>query len=361
MISYVLPTHNRPAVLAETLAALARLPRHDADVIIVDNASHPPASAPPTLTNGLAVDVLRLPHNRGTAARNAGAQRAADRRGGPAGHWLVMLDDDSAPTSTDFLPLLTHAHPSLAVLSAAVLLPPAPDNTTRHEAGGLPEVFIGCGAAIRADAFLTLGGYDPSFDYYAEEYDLSARFLLAGFRVAYDRRFTVLHRKVQHGRDMDRILANLVRNNAWVMARYAPPHLQSAQVQAQIDRYADIAAREGATAGYQRGLQHLQATLAAQPRRPLPEPAWLRFTGYAAARQHLASLPGSPSVCLVEPGKHAEVVRDAARDAGLRLTDSPADADALLIASLSPGPMLDAAARLRSHGRRVETPWALPG
>src|SRR5258706_488360 len=82
--------------------------------------------------------------------------------------------------------------------------------------------FAGGGVAIRRDAFLDLGGYDPSFGYYAEEYDLAARMLLAGFRIQFDRWFRVEHHKVWLNRSMDTILAHLVRNNGWVAQRYAP-------------------------------------------------------------------------------------------------------------------------------------------
>lgn len=355
MISYVLPTHNRPAVLVETLAALAALPRHDAQVVIVDNASSPPALPPRSLANGIAVEVVRLDSNTGAAARNAGVRRArqlAETADAAEPHWVVMLDDDSAPMDTGFLSVLASAPRDVAVVGAEVFLPPLPDETTRHEAGGLPEVFIGCGAAIRAEVFERLGGYDAAFDYYAEEYDFSARVILAGMHVVYDRRFKVMHRKVESGRDLNRIIGNLVRNNAWVMARYAPDDLRDAQVQAQITRYARIAEKEHATAGYDRGLAELRETLTRQQRRPMPLPLWRRFTGYQAVADQIGRMGGASAlgtVAIIGRGKNVEEIEQALADAGVPMVPDPTRARTHFVGTLSPGPMVDACERTTSH------------
>jgi GT2 family glycosyltransferase len=366
VISYVLPTRNRPTILAETLRALAKLPRHDAELIIVDNASDMPFDAPARLENGVRVEVLRLPENRSTAARNAGCERAVARAGGSAhdDHWIMMLDDDSSPLSLEFLPLLGTVPTSTAVVAAEVVLDDA-DGKVRHEAGGLPEVLIGCGAAIRASVFVELGGYDPAFDYYAEEYDFCARVLLTGMRVQYDRRCVVKHRKVSAGRDMHRIIGNLVRNTGLVMARYAPDAIRGQMIEEQLSRYGRIAAKENAVAGYERGVRELHERLPHQPRTPLPEPGWKRFSGYAAVAQHLQhckARPGWGTVAIVEQGKHADVLEQALRDAAIPVTTDAAAADTLVVGTLSPGPMLDAESRLRELSERpVVTGWRLSG
>ena len=73
MISYILPTRNRPECLARTLGALGSLPTHDAEVIVVDNAGSPAASVASRLANGLPTCVIRRSTNEGAAGRNAGA------------------------------------------------------------------------------------------------------------------------------------------------------------------------------------------------------------------------------------------------------------------------------------------------
>jgi GT2 family glycosyltransferase len=244
VIAYVLPTRNRPECLSRTLAALGNLPKHDAEVVVVDNAGRPPAQAPKHLANGLPVTLLRRARNEGAAGRNAGV-RAAD----PASEWIVMLDDDSHPRDLGLLDAL-HEQPSdVAALCAEIVLP-----SGRRESGGLPEVPIGCGVAYRRDVFLSMGigadaGYDPGFGFYAEEYDLAARMIRAGHRIVIDHRFIVEHEKTPAGRSMDAILRRLVRNNAWVMARYAPAQQRRAEIGRVISRYARIARKEHATLG----------------------------------------------------------------------------------------------------------------
>src|SRR5439155_992295 len=196
---------DRPRQLEQTLAAIGALPAHAAEMIVLDNASSIPPTAPARLENGIPVELIFRPANEGAAARNHGAL-AADR----SSQWLVMLDDDSHPLDLRFLDALRQQPSDVLAVAAEVFLAPSMPSapSTRHstlgtphsaphsrEAGGLPEVFIGCGVAFRRTAFLKAGGYDPSFGYYAEEYDLAARLLLAGGRVTLDRRFRVLHYK----------------------------------------------------------------------------------------------------------------------------------------------------------------------
>lgn len=356
-IAYVLPTRDRPDTLARTIAGLARLPRHDAQVIVVDNASRTPPKLPIELANGLPVTLLMRDTNEGAAARNAGAL-AADS----SCEWIVMLDDDSHPMHTGHLAALRDAPGDVGAVQAEIFLPdvkePEGIKASRHEAGGLPEVFIGCGVAIRRGAFLAAGGYDASFNYYAEEYDLAAKLMLAGLRITFDRRFRVLHEKTQAGRDMDVILRRLVRNNAWVMRRYSPRNERAREVRRTIVRYGRIAIKERAELGYARGLIDLAGTYFSQPRREMPRDVWDRFTGKAAAREALAAAHAArpfASAAIVDAGKNEHIVREVLREMGVRIVAREEDADALVIGTLSPGPVLDALSQ------RADTRAEMPG
>lgn len=365
MITYVMPTHNRPAVLRETLDTLARLPRHDAEAIVVDNASSMTMDVPRVLDNGVGVTLIRRARNEGAAGRNAGV-RASE----PASEWIVMLDDDSAPLTDHlgFVQALDEQPREVAAVQAEVWLGEHESGSVglsgvrRREAGGLPEVFVGCGVAIRRQAFLDAGGYDPTFDYYVEEYDLAAKLLLAGGRVAFDERFQVEHRKVQNGRDFGRIVRRLVRNNAWVLRRYAPDDVCAGEILRTIGRYAKIAQRERAPGGYAIGVAELGTTLARQPRREMPSAIWERFTGLSHAREALRNAyqhRAFTRAALVSPGKNAHVVRDALRAMGVSIVSDAGNADALVVATMSPGPMRDAFERVqREHPKaRVIAPW----
>jgi len=354
VIAYVLPTRDRPGELARTLAAIGRLAAHGpgadaataAEVVVVDNASRTPARGPNWLDNGVAVRVVRLEHNEGAAARNIGVRGTrADTE------WVVMLDDDSAPLDDRFVRALDEYPADVAAVTADIFLPDG-----SRERGGLPEVPIGCGVALRRWAFAAAGGYDAAFGYYAEEYDLAAKLIRAGRRVVFDPRFRVVHRKVPGGRDMGVILGRLVRNNGWVVQRYAPDAELGERLEENERRYGAIARKEGAVEGYERGLAELRATIGAQQRTPMGESEWARFTGLAAAREALGAAHGErpfASAELIERGKNDWAVELALRELGVEVVGS--GADVRVIGTMSPGPMLDAAERMPD----AIAPWAM--
>ncbi len=354
VISYILPTRNRPRALAASLEALGRLGGdldRAAEVIVVDNASEPPAAVANRLANGIRVRSIRLSENEAAASRNIAA-RESDCE------WLVMLDDDSHPVDSGFIEILAGAAPEVAAVGADIRLPDG-----SREAGGLPEVFVGCGVAIRRGAFCEVGGYDPAFHFYAEEYDLAARLIIAGHVIEHDGRFRVRHSKVTAGRDMDLILRRLVRNNGWIAGRYAPRDELAGQLIEVIDRYGELARRENAVDGYLKGLGDLLATIDRQPRRPMTPAHFDRFTGLAHVRQALgaSTVLTSPEtrVAIIEAGKNAWVVRRVLGELGCEIVSDEREAEALVIGTLSPGPMLDACDRHRGSAQPVIAPWIL--
>jgi len=355
-VCFVIPTRDRPDDLARTLGAIGRLPvgggggsgvGPNAEVLVVDNGSERIPLAPGVLANGVPVRLECLAFNEGAAARNRVIGRTdAD--------WLVMLDDDSHPVDAGLFDAVAQAGPGTHAVSADVVLCDG-----RREMGGLPEVFIGCGVALRRGVFEALGGYDASMGYYAEEYDLAARLLIGGGGVAFDPRFRVEHRRAAQGRDMGLILERLVRNNGWVMQRYAPGGVRRACLRSDRRRAREIARREGARAGYARGLTELRRTVHAQERRPMTPALFDRFTGMAHARAAVGAAFAAGSfrtAALVDEGKNAWCVRRALDELGVEIV--PRDrAEVLVIATMSPGPMIDALAARSGGGRRVIAPW----
>lgn len=353
MISYVLPTRNRPERLAQTLEAIGRLPAHDrvggAEVIVVDNASEGRPTVKPRLPNDIEVMLIRRDRNEGAAARNAGVMAAS-----PDSTWIVMLDDDSHPLDTGFMRALATAPLDVAAITADIRLPAS----GRREAGGLPEVPVGCGVAYRRDVYERLGGYDQTFDYYVEEYDLAARLLLAGYRVAHDPWFRVAHHKIDTGRDFSRIIARLVRNNGWVTQRYAPEHGRRDELRTMRRRYRRIAIKENAVEGYAQGIVELRGTIGRQARTPMPQALHDRFTGLAAARLALQAAGPLSGAAIVGEGKNAWVIRRAMRERGISEVGID-HAEALIIGTMSPGPMADVLERLSCEPNipPVIAPW----
>jgi hypothetical protein len=279
-----------------------------------------------------------------------------------------MLDDDSCPVDVAFLAALRVQAPDVGAVASEVLLtPPGSDvqggaSSRPRESGGLPEVFIGCGVALRREAFLACGGYDASFGYYAEEYDLAAKLMLAGMRVTLDRRFKVRHEKVGSGRDMNSILRRLVRNNGWVAQRYAPADQRRAELREVLVRYAAIASREQSIPGYTAGAAELLATLHRQDRTPLSGELFERFTGFAEARRSFGEVHAERpfrTARIVDEGKNSRFIRRALMEYGVRIVGDREDAEAVVIGTMSPGPLLDAWERRTATipARRVISAW----
>ena len=383
MITYVMVTRNRAERLGKTLAALGELPAHEAEVVVVDNGSLERRVLGRRLRNGIRVRSVSLGWNAGAAGRTAGVEASDASR-----PWIVMLDDDSMPVDDAFARLLGGSGGSAGVPSdvgaVAAEVWVGPRIKPRRERGGLPEVFVGCGVAIRREVYLGLGGYDASMDTFGEEADLSARMIGAGMRVAYEPRLRVVHAREREMRSAATMLHNQVRNAGWVVERYAPDEERFA-ARRESRRHCRLAAERAGAAGdagraghaglarhaglvaHRRGLMELWRTRAEQRRTPLTREMWNRFTGLSAAREAIAAAQREArfsSAMIVEPGVNAWAVARALEEWGVRLTVPGEEAEVRLIGTMSPGPMLDVyercvAAPLRRgpSATRVVMPW----
>lgn len=108
--SVVLPTHDRPALLAEAVASVAAQTFADRELLVVDDGSDPPVDGPTLAARfGPWVRVLRHERGRGgPAAKNTGAAAAR-------GEVLAFLDDDDlyAPTYLERAVGALDRHPAL--------------------------------------------------------------------------------------------------------------------------------------------------------------------------------------------------------------------------------------------------------
>jgi len=340
LISFVIPTRNRSGELAFTLEKFQALSLDDlggvSEVVIVDNGSDVVMDTPGALDNGIRIRRVDLDENIGTSARNIGAQHAR-------GQWIVMLDDYSNLCPGSIGEYLSRVDLGVGAIGGEIFLP-----SGKHEAGGLPEVFVGCGCAIRRDAFLAAGGYYGGFGYYAEEYDLCAKLIAGGYSIHHTRAFQFEHRKTSTGRDMDEILYRLVRNNGWVIQRHAPEQHRTKALDEMLSRYKKIAINEHALAGYQRGEGDLERTISNQSRSALTSHQWDRFVGNDAMQRSLVvelEKRLSATVTIVGPsnGKGLGQIRSAINACGFEVSESRTSREAMqVIGTLSPGPMLDA-------------------
>ncbi|WP_232323566.1 glycosyltransferase [Catenuloplanes japonicus] len=175
------------------------LPRHDVPVILVDNASSDGTAD--AVTEALPhVYVVRAHTDMGAAARNAGAELA----GTP---YVAFADDDSywEAGSLGRAATLLDVHPHVALLTARVLVGPdglgdpistamdaAPLGTPPNLPGPAVLGFLARAAVVRRDAFLAVGGFNPTLHAYGEAL-LAMDLAAAGWDLAYVPALTVRH------------------------------------------------------------------------------------------------------------------------------------------------------------------------
>lgn len=87
LVSVVIPSHNRPEMLADAIASVLAQTITDLEVVVVDDGSQPPVQLPPELA-ARGVRIVRHEQAQGVcAARNRGIEEAR-------GRWVALLDDD---------------------------------------------------------------------------------------------------------------------------------------------------------------------------------------------------------------------------------------------------------------------------
>ncbi|PZA20182.1 glycosyltransferase family 2 protein [Modestobacter versicolor] len=193
-VTCVVASRNRRADL------LASLPRHEAPVVLVDNAStdgtvEAVRAAHPDVT------VVPLDRNAGAVARTLGTARA----GTP---FVAFTDDDSwwAPGDLARAAEIMRAHPRLGLLAARILvgteeeLDPVCTEMAASPLGTDPDLpgpsllgFVACAALVRTEAFTAVGGFDPVVRFPGEEERLALDLAAAGWGLAYVDEVTVHH------------------------------------------------------------------------------------------------------------------------------------------------------------------------
>lgn len=212
-LTVVVASRNRRADL------LATLPRHEAPVVLVDNASSD-GTVDAVRAAHPDVDVLALPRNAGAHGRTLGVARA----GTP---FVAFADDDSWWAPGDLLRAvdLMRRHPRLAVLNARILVGPeerldpvsvemaaSPLGTAADLPGPSLLGFVACGALVRTEAFGAVGGFDDVVRFPGEEERLALDLAAAGWGLAYVDSVTVHHHPSRKRDDPGRRQAGIWRS-----------------------------------------------------------------------------------------------------------------------------------------------------
>ena len=235
------------------LASLAQVPA-GVPVCVVDNASTD-GTAAAIRERFPGVDVVAGRENLGAAGRTLGARRL----GTPL---VAFADDDSwwAPGALELAAELFDRHPRLALAAARVLVGPeerldptcaamreSPLPPARDLPGPPVLGFVACGAVVRAEAFLAVGGFDPRYGIGGEEVRLALDLAAAGWGLAYVDSLVAHHHPAASARPGRSWHA--LRNDLW-SAWLRRPVASAARATADLLRGAppDVAARAGVDA-----------------------------------------------------------------------------------------------------------------
>ncbi len=314
LLSFVLATHNRRAVVVDTLQRLASsdVDRADYEIIVVDNASNDDTAE---AIGGLCDNLIRLDGNVGSCAKADGISAAH-------GKYIIFLDDDSYPHPGAVERMIAHfeADPQLGAAGFQVHLPDG-----GLEGGALPDVFLGCGVGTRSEALRGAGGLDRSFFMQAEEYDLAFRLVASGWKVRTFDDLHVDHLKTIHARRSSRTVYYDIRNNLRVAARYLPESHYGFYRNDWRQRYAWLAARAGHSRSHRWG--SLAGRCYGTYERPryrdvrLDDASLERFFGWEMVRRRMTELvdAGANRIVFADLGKNVYAFHRAATLCGVNI------------------------------------------
>jgi GT2 family glycosyltransferase len=189
-VTLVMTTRDRRERAVATVGECRELPGRP-PIVVVDDASQDGTTA--ALRGQFPdVEVLRRDRSAGAAARNDAVRHATTP-------YIAFVDDDSgwAPGSLDRAAEIFDAHPEVALIAARMLVGAEEredpinalmaDSPLRDPSLPGPEVlgFLACGAVVRRDAFLAVGGFEPRYHLGGEEELLALDLRRQGWRSVY--------------------------------------------------------------------------------------------------------------------------------------------------------------------------------
>jgi GT2 family glycosyltransferase len=226
-VGVVVVTRDRRRTTLDSLGQLTEA-SPGVPITVVDNASTD-GTADAVTARYPDVTVVRLPANLGAAGRNSGVSVTPCP-------YIAFSDDDSwwAPGALSRAADLLDAHPKLAVVAAKVLVGPEERvdpvcdvmASSPLGAGAGPGVgilgFVACGAVVRRDAFLAVGGFRLGYGIGGEEELLAIDLRAAGWDLRYCPEVVAHHHPATDrppGADRRRHQARNAVRTAWLRRR----------------------------------------------------------------------------------------------------------------------------------------------
>lgn len=208
--SIVVATRNRPEQLAQLLRSLGALdyPADRFEVIVVDDGSDLPLDAAVGAAPAqLRLTTIRRKHAGPAVGRNTGAAAAK-------GRWLAFVDDDCEPHQ-DWLTALARRHEAAGgVIVGGRTVNGLPTNPYSASSQFIADIvyayyngdgrdarfFATNNMSVPREEFLSLGGFDESYEFACEDRDFCARWKEAGRSMVYEPTALVKHSHPLHMR-----------------------------------------------------------------------------------------------------------------------------------------------------------------
>jgi GT2 family glycosyltransferase len=212
-VSFVILNFNREKELLATLQHTKRLMagKTGYEIIVVDNAStnH---SVDAVKTSFPDVHLIERKENNGIAGWNDGFEAAQ-------GTYLIVLDDDSnIESGLDEALEVLDSHPDVGILALNVSGGAFPTDYLKHMEDNID--FIGCGAIIRKELYLKIGGFAEWLFIYTHEWEYAIRCLEAGYSIRYFEDCVVNHRTSSINRTSRRLKVFSVRNEMAIVYKF---------------------------------------------------------------------------------------------------------------------------------------------
>jgi GT2 family glycosyltransferase len=189
-LAILIPTRNRPEILATTLAELKQAGLGGVALWVYDDCSIDADAIPRVVTSWPGAKVLRGAKRTGQAEGRNVLMRACAKEFG------LLIDDDSFPTEISALikHLVEPRDHQRAITTFQYLDVPSQRFSTPKELGeGPARSFQGGGSLFHIPTVLRLGGFRSFFIYGYEEPELSLRIQLNGLHIWYDPAVVVHH------------------------------------------------------------------------------------------------------------------------------------------------------------------------
>jgi GT2 family glycosyltransferase len=146
--------------------------------------------------------------------------------------YVLLLDDDASLLDGESVVraiAMMDAHPRAGAIAFAQATRSGRLWGGYGATAGLTEpcfipAYGGFAHLVRRDVFLALGGYRDRFEFYGEEKEFCLRLIEAGFRTVYLPGSRVAHEPDPRGRDRQRYLRYLTRNDAMHALYNEPVH-----------------------------------------------------------------------------------------------------------------------------------------